>query len=223
MVYASAFCAVADEKRLRELGANDSKQLSEDQRDQVRKKIEKASFVGTDQIVLHADELSAKMLRPQKYNLNSISHDTAFSLVRRALDRGVNVKEVYVDTVGSPDVYARKFRDMFPDLEKVVVEKKADGKYAVVSTASIIAKTTRDRVVRDWVFMEEDGQGDVGTDEDTRCKFAKSYGSGYPSDPRTKAWLRCHVDRIFGYPSFVRFSWSTARAILDREAVQVTW
>jgi len=29
------------------------------------------------------------------------------------------------------------------------------------------------------------------------------------SDPDTKAWLRKNVDPIFGFPSFVRFSWST--------------
>jgi len=31
------------------------------------------------------------------------------------------------------------------------------------------------------------------------------------SDPVTKAWLRNNVDRIFGFPTFVRFSWSTGK------------
>lgn len=42
-------------------------------------------------------------------------------------------------------------------------------------------------------------------------------------DPKTKAWLRRHVDPVFGFPQFVRFSWSTAQAILEKEAEDVTW
>lgn len=42
-------------------------------------------------------------------------------------------------------------------------------------------------------------------------------------DPKTKAWLRKHVDPVFGFPQFVRFSWSTAQAILEKEAEHVTW
>lgn len=29
-----------------------------------------------------------------KYNLNAISHDTAFEMIQRALDAGANIKEV---------------------------------------------------------------------------------------------------------------------------------
>lgn len=42
-------------------------------------------------------------------------------------------------------------------------------------------------------------------------------------DPKTKAWLRRHVEPVFGFPQFVRFSWSTAQAILEKEAEGVTW
>lgn len=44
-----------------------------------------------------------------------------------------------------------------------------------------------------------------------------------PPDPKTKAWLRKHVEPIFGFPQFVRFSWRTAQSILEKEAEVVTW
>jgi ribonuclease H2 subunit A len=215
MVYSAAWIAESDAENLNSLGANDSKQLKEEQRDELRLIIDGAKFVGTATTVLHAAELSAAMLRPDKYNLNAISHDAALGLVRKALDMGVNVKEVYADTVGDPGKYAEKFRVAFPDLEKVVVETKADANYRIVGAASIVAKTTRDAEVKMWEFLEETRSDSV--------RFVKEYGSGYPSDPRTKKWLAEHVDKLFGYPSFVRFSWSTSRVILEKEAVAVTW
>lgn len=228
MVYSAAFCAKTDQTTLKALGVNDSKQLTKEQRDDFREKLDNADFLASDSIVLHASELSAKMLRPSKYNLNAISHDTALSLVQRALDRGVNVKEVYVDTVGDPAKYAAMFRDSFPSLEKVVVEKKADGTYPIVGAASIVAKTTRDKCVASWVFQEEaraasdrhlgDGEMAEGT-----VSYDRDYGSGYPSDPKCKGWLSRNMDNLFGYPSFVRFSWGTTKRILDSDAVEVTW
>lgn len=38
--------------------------------------------------------------------------------------------------------------------------------------------------------------------------FGRAFGSGYPGDGVTKAWLATHVDPVFGFPSLVRFSWS---------------
>lgn len=226
MVYASAFCAKKDERALNALGADDSKQLTEEQRNALRKKLDDASFVGTDSIILHAAELSASMLRPAKYNLNLISHDTALSLVQRAMDAGVNVTEVYVDTVGNANSYAEKFRDAFPSLKKVVVAAKADSIYKIVSAASIVAKTDRDLSVSSWVFAEEERSKELAASGNVGgvLSFSRDYGSGYPSDPRTKKWLLNHVDNVFGFPSFVRFSWGTAKRLLEEQkAIDVSW
>lgn len=41
----------------------------------------------------------------QKCSLNEISHNAAIGLIQRVLDRGVNICEVFVDTVGPPEKY----------------------------------------------------------------------------------------------------------------------
>ena len=60
-----------------------------------------------------------------KYNLNEISHDSAIGLIRKALEAGVKVAEVYVDTVGPPEKYEAKLQRLFPEIA-VTVAKKAD-------------------------------------------------------------------------------------------------
>ena len=48
-------------------------------------------------------------------------------------------------------------------------------------------------------------------------------GNGYPSDERTKAWMRKFLDPVFGWPSVVRFSWKPAVELLEKNAVRVVW
>ncbi|TEB18697.1 ribonuclease H, partial [Perkinsus sp. BL_2016] len=65
------------------------------------------------------------MLRKNKYNLNAISHDTCAGLIRRAVEQGVVVTEVYIDTVGDPEKYRAKLQSIFPGIN-ITVAKKAD-------------------------------------------------------------------------------------------------
>lgn len=45
----------------------------------------------------------------------------------------------------------------------------------------------------------------------------------YYLDPVTKEYLKKNIDPVFGFPSIVRFSWSTAELVLKNNAAQVDW
>ncbi|XP_057610031.1 ribonuclease H2 subunit A isoform X3 [Chionomys nivalis] len=165
MVYAICYCPLSRLTDLEGLKVADSKTLTENERERLFAKMEEdGDFVGWALDILSPNLISTSMLGRVKYNLNSLSHDTAAGLIQYALDQGVNVTQV-----------------------------------------------ARDQAVKNWQFVES--LQDLDSD----------YGSGYPNDPKTKAWLRKHVDPVFGFPQFVRFSWSTAQAILEKEAESVTW
>lgn len=211
MVYGTCFSPLSIKKEVEKIGFADSKTLSEDQREELFKKIADASDrIGWIVDILSPNFISNSMLRRFKYNLNEMSHDTAISLIKRALERGANIKEVYVDTVGKPEKYQAKLKSIFPDLE-ITVECKADATYAIVSAASICAKVARDHAVKSWQFRENPDIADTET------------GSGYPADPKTKNFMSSTLDPVFGFSGLVRFSWSTASNILDNRAYPVTW
>ncbi|KAM8842554.1 ribonuclease H2 subunit A isoform 1-T1 [Synchiropus picturatus] len=211
MVYGICFCPVSKKEDLKNLKVADSKTLSEAERESLFQKIDDSkSFIGWALQILSPNTISTSMLQRTKCNLNTLSHDSAIGLVQFALDSGVQLKEVFVDTVGPADKYEDKLSKIFPGLE-VTVRPKADSLFPIVSAASICAKVARDRVVKGWDFVED--LGEVDTD----------YGSGYPNDPKTKAWLLKYLDPVFGFPQFVRFSWSTAQTLIDSKAVTVHW
>lgn len=90
---------------------------------------------------------------------------------------------------------------------KIIVEHQADEKYLPVSAASILAKVRRDQVINEL----SQKYGDVG--------------SGYPSDPKTKFWLRSLIRtngwvNSEGLPDFIRQSWVTVQRLIDQKAKQ---
>ncbi|KMS95104.1 hypothetical protein BVRB_012480 isoform A [Beta vulgaris subsp. vulgaris] len=209
MVYGCMYCALSFQTILASLEFADSKTLKEEKREELFESLKTNESIGWCVDVIDPRELSAKMLKKSKINLNEISHDSAMGLVTRVLNMGVLLTQVYVDTVGDPDKYAAKLSERFPSI-KFVVAKKADSLYPVVSGASIVAKVTRDRALRNWTFDESAGN------------MQRSFGSGYPGDPETKAWLEHHKHSIFGFPTLVRFSWGTC-TMYFKDGAEVVW
>ncbi|EZA55871.1 hypothetical protein DMN91_010726 [Ooceraea biroi] len=210
MVYGISYAPLLRKQLLVDLGCADSKSLKEEMRDKIFDDIcERHNSMGWAIEAISPNVIANSMYRRTKVSLNEISMISATNLIRGAIEAGVNVTEVYVDTVGRPESYQARLAREFPGV-KIVVAKKADATYPIVSAASICAKVARDHALRAWRFREAD-------------EFASEYGSGYPNDPATKAWLASSVDQVFGYPQIVRFSWSTVEQILESKALPVEW
>jgi ribonuclease H2 subunit A len=212
MVYAAGFCRLADKEALANVGYMDSKDLKLHQREALFASLREAKKVSVGYVtrILTAEELSGRMLDLQRHNLNEISHMAAIEMIRRVIEAGYNVKEIYVDTVGPPHSYQAKLKNFFPGID-IVVSKRADSLYPIVSAASIVAKVTRDRILEGWIFEEDDSV----------VKDGRSWGSGYPGDARTRGWMKNNIDKVFGFPNVMRFSWKPCVQILESAAVSV--
>lgn len=176
---------------------------------------------------LSARDIGANMLKPTTmYNLNAQAMDATISLIRGVFARGVNVREIYVDTIGQPAVYQKKLERVFPTT-KITVAKKADSLYPCVSAASVCAKVTRDAALE--VLYEaraeeaEEDQGQGGSQSKKKAE-GMAWGSGYPSDGRCVSWLRSNMHPVFGWGPECRFSWGTAKDMLDSKGgVRIDW
>ena len=79
----------------------------------------------------------------------------------------------------------------------VTAEHGADESHAIVSAASVVAKVERDRRM-----AEIDG------------RYDRDVGSGYPSDPTTRAFLADYVDEYGELPACARATWATCEDAL---------
>ncbi|OCL08752.1 ribonuclease HI large subunit [Glonium stellatum] len=156
---------------------------------------------------MSARDISSGMLRPAgMYNLNAQAMDATIELIKEVFARGVNVKEIYIDTIGNPMTYQNKLERIFPTAQ-ITVAKKADSLYPCVSAASVCAKVTRDAALDVcYEAVIKDANGDKATE---------GWGSGYPSDARCSNWLKQNMDPVFGWGTECRFSWSTAKDLLE--------
>ena len=101
----------------------------------------------------------------------------------------------------------------------ITVAKKADSLYPCVSAASVCAKVTRDAAL-EVCYKAYASNGNREVDS-----AAEGWGSGYPSDARSTNWLKASMDPIFGWGPECRFSWATARDLLESKGsrVRVDW
>ena len=214
MVYA---CAYWPEKYNAEIKKhfrfNDSKKLPSEVREKMFEEIKShPNLMKYKLIVISPEEISNKMLKRTKISLNEISHNAAYELIKSALQENVNSKSVYIDTIGPEEKYEESIsRRINNDSIEVTVRSKADLLYTCVSAASIVAKVTRDKAIEEWEFLEKNIHIN-----NLKC-------SGYPSDDKTVEWLNKNYNSVFGFPSFVRFSWSTVAKMFNDKGHSCEW
>ena len=180
-------------KELKEIGIKDSKALTPKKRENFAAEIRKLA------IKIEIKSISAQQIdqsRKRGRTLNEIEVDL-FSAILEKLRPEI----AYLDAA---DVIAERFGNkvgersgLLKESCKIISEHKADAKYTVVAAASIIAKTTRDKVIVKYHEVYGD------------------FGSGYPSDSKTVDFVRNLVANGKDLPDIVRRSWESVSIILD--------
>lgn len=180
-----AFVSEASPEALRAAGANDSKRLSAKRRDTARGRL---AALGTEGVRL----IPATAI--DSGNLNALEEDAIVSLV---VEHRPDL--VILDALGPVaslgrivDRLAARWRPAGLD-PRVTIAPKADATHPVCGAASIVAKTTRDALLA----ALDATHGPLG--------------SGYPSDPVTRAWLAAWATSGRPWPDFVRTRWGTVR------------
>lgn len=264
LVYGIAYCPISYQDDLKQIGFADSKALTAQHRDTLLSAlIDHKQHLGWSVRVMSPQDISAGMLRRRPVNLNAQSSQATVSLIAGVLEQGVDVTEIYVDTVGDPNTYKKLLSSHFPRHPHIkwTVTSKADAIYPIVGAASIAAKVTRDRCIEGWRYAEQqqgveekmgekNGEGVAKVLGDTtNCVASQAaeggskkrkveteaettssrngieavwdnmvpLGSGYPGDPNTVAFLKRTLDPVFGWPGIVRFSWATAKTMLEEK------
>ena len=184
-----------DESVLDELkmaGVKDSKLLTPKKREML------AELISRKVLKIEIAELSPSEIDESRLvkniNLNELEAKTFAHIIDC-----LKPKLAYLDSPDpNPKLFEQRIRKYIKTGPKLVVENFADRKYVAVAAASIVAKVRRDKRIAEL----HERYGD--------------FGSGYPADPRTIAFLERWVREHGKLPEFARRSWKTAQRIEQR-------
>lgn len=185
LVVAGFACDLADVATIVEAGAGDSKRMSAKRRARVATALEPLGEVEVRRIPATAIDAG---------NLNTLEEEAIVSILV-ALRPDLAILDALGHPSAQPAMLDRLRRALAPhglDPE-LRAEPKADAHHPPVGAASVFAKTRRDDAL-----------------DALRADHAP-FGSGYPSDPVTRGWLRDLHAAGTPWPAFVRTRWGTVR------------
>jgi ribonuclease HII len=175
-------------------GVDDSKRLSAERRERLA-----ARLYGTDGVIVGVAVVDTERIDDPATDMNTLTVDAHAEAVAAAAGDGDRVVADAGDV--SESRFARRLRDRAAERGvdvDVAAEHGADAARDRVAAASVVAKVERDARVE--ALAAE--YGDVG--------------SGYPSDPTTRAFLREYVAETGDLPACARRSWSTCADLLAK-------
>ncbi|MFH2106344.1 MAG: ribonuclease HII [Candidatus Micrarchaeota archaeon] len=181
MIISCAICSREDEKLLNALGKKDSKQLTAQQREATYNELKK--FCRFKVCEIPATELNQMMAT---MSLNDIEAKKMALLLKNLTG------DIMIDL---PDRYSWTFKERMErfGVTKFQAQHKADENYPIVAAASICAKVIRDRKI-----------------EEIKQQTQVNFGSGYPSDEKTREALRRNFKEL---KEHIRHRWKTLETI----------
>ena len=172
---------------LADLGVTDSKLLSAKQREALYPEIVKLC-PGVQVSRIPPKMIDRYVSRGKKYRRLNYLETIHMAKVVDLL----GLDEVFVDAPDlNPKRFTQELQELLSSRPRIIAEHKADLNYPVVSAASIIAKVERDADIAALRELHGD------------------FGSGYPSDPDTIAFLELWMKTKGVHPEFSRKSWKT--------------
>lgn len=175
--------------RLEEAGVKDSKKLTSKRRERMYEWIKTAGIENRFELI-EPERVDTYTRRRGGPGINMLEIEAVISLAE-ALRPDVLI----VDSPSKNTELIRKKISQHVAGVEIICQCHADEKYPVVAAASIVAKVIRDSALLDL------------------AKELGDIGSGYPSDPRTLAFLHGLV-RQKGLTDVVRRSWRTVDRVM---------
>jgi len=192
-----------DEKNLKEIGVKDSKLLFPSTRKKISKILkEKYKY---EAISTSAKEIDNSLARGT--NLNQVEAIKTAKIINKLTEKENSEKEKIHVIIDCPSINKSSWQDFLIQyltkdaLNKITIscEHKADLRHFVVGAASIIAKEKREDEIKQL-------KKDLNID----------FGSGYPSDPKTKDFLlNNHTNSK--YENLIRTSWQTYKNLINKK------
>lgn len=192
-VLGSMFVAAVDYDVSVDVDVVDSKQMTPGERTE-------AAGVLRDSCRYSVVEVSAAEVDDHVSGVGSSMNDLVVEAHAEALDRLDADGVAVVDASDTDEArFGRRVEVALEAAVDVDARHKADEDYPAVAAASVVAKVERDRHVAE---ISE--------------RYGRDVGSGYPSDPVTREFLRSYVDDEGGLPPEARSSWSTSEDVLKK-------
>jgi len=190
-----------NQEHFRDIGAKDSKLLTPAQREKLAEIIKKEVKMFRTKIITPSEIDTGMGIGLNLNQVEALACGTIINEITEHLseEEKKNTKIILdcpsINTSGWKNQLLEYVKDKKLEIH---CEHKADFNHPVVSAASIIAKVTRDEEI-----------------EKIKKQIGIDFGSGYPSDPYTKAFLKEHVND-FKKERIFRESWATWRLARDK-------
>jgi ribonuclease HII len=174
-------------------GLDDSKRLSEVRREELA-----AELRDHPEIVVATAAVGPERIDAPETDMNTLGVAAQAEAVAAVAESGDDVIADAADTDESR--FGQRLADGVAEAGTevaVTAEHGADETHAIASAASVVAKVERDR------RMAEIAE-----------RYDRDVGSGYPSDPTTRAFLADYVEEHGQLPACARATWSTCEDAL---------